>query len=548
MKIRFKSVTAKNFFAFGSQPTTLPLDEVKSTLIIARNGLGKTAITIDSISYALLGEAFRKVRKDQIVNSINNQGTLVTLNFNLEYGETIEEWEIHRGIKPDVLKIVVNGEEKFSDMRNSDKQKEIMKSIGIDKISLMNMILISANNTPFMRMDGPSRRAFVERVLNLSVFTRMHEEVKAKVKELKVPYETLKAKADSKEELVKRLSRIKENSAEPDQSIIDAAERNKKKAEDFIPKADEYIEKTRPKIEELVETIAKHRSDVQRLDNETKNIEARRNRLSDGKCPLCESVFHSEDHLKKMNSEIDNIQSEISEILQEKGDLEAELKAIRDKFDNAVAKRQQAISLRDGSVRLIEIESSKKVQSVDDELEEATLELADVMTELDKIRTEAEDFGELDKVFKSGKAKEPIISEYIPFFNLKINEYLEKFGLQVLFELDSEFNETIKARYKDSFSYESFSTGQMARIDLAIMLTWRDVASRLNSLETNVLVIDEFGSGVDDEGLEEISEVLNKIDSNVICIIPKEQKGMTEFDKVYTLSSHAGFSILAEKN
>lgn len=543
MKFTFKWVEVRNFFSYGSQPTRLEFNDVNSKLIIAQNGLGKTALTIDSISFVLLGESFRKVRKDQIVNSINNQGTHVGLGFDL--GES--EWVVERGIKPDFLRITVDGEEKFTDLKNSDKQKEIFKALGIDKISLMNMILISASNVPFMRMDGPSRRSFVERVLNLSVFTQMHEEVKSEIKALKVPYETLKTKSDTKEELVQRLSRIKDNSAEPDIFIIEAAKMNVEKAENFIPKADEYILKTRPKIEELLEEIAKNRSQVQSLDNETKNIEARRNRLTEGKCPLCESEFHSEELCKKLNSEIDNIQSEVNETLMENDDLGKELKAIRDKFDEIVLKRQKAVELRDRSTRIIEVENAKKVQSVDDELEEATLELADIMTQLDEMRKDVEDFAELDRVFKSGKAKEPIISEYIPYFNLKINDYLEKFGLQVLFQLDSEFNETIKARYKDSFSYESFSTGQMARIDLAIMLTWRDVASRLNSLETNLLVIDEFGSSMDDEGLEEISEVLSKLDSNVICIVPKEQKGLIDFDKVYTITSHSGFSILSEK-
>jgi DNA repair exonuclease SbcCD ATPase subunit len=223
------------------------------------------------------------------------------------------------------------------------------------------------------------------------------------------------------------------------------------------------------------------------------------------------------DKIAPLRSKLDAGQTKVSELKQKKWDLDS----------------------------LKTKEESKTVANVDDELKEAAEELAVLLDEFADMKTDVDDFAELDKVLKTGNAKLPIISEYIPFFNQKINDHLERFGLQIFFELDSEFNETIRARYKDAFTYESFSTGQRSRIDFAILMTWRDIASKLSSMSTNLLIVDEFASKLDDNGFDAVSKALSELDANVFCIVPKEQKNM-EFDRRLKISMHSGFSILEE--
>ncbi|QIG69722.1 DNA repair exonuclease subunit 2 protein [Rhizobium phage RHph_I46] len=540
MRLHFKSISFKNFLSYGNQSTTIQLDAVDSTLVVAENGRGKTAAMIDSIFFALLGEAFRDIKKAQIPNSINVKDCMTELSFDLDGTDFL----IKRGIKPDVFQVFESGLEVWEDMKASDKQKQLMDLLKLDKTLLTNLILISEENVPFMRLDGPSRRVFVERVLGLEIFTNIHNVVKTKIKALKEPYSQLKSKVDSKQELIQRLNRIIDNSDSPDQTVIDEAKAKLARIDEFLEKADPALRKIGGEINRLNSEMFDANSEVRDAQNEVNKAEASIEKFESGMCPTCGGEIHSDkiqcfqDDLTSAKAKLEEAASKLKKIVEDKKPLEEKELKGKQKVDEAKTQKWNL----DG---IITKEESKKIANVDDELDEATKELAELMDQYEDMKSDFDDFAELDKVLKSGEAKLPIINEYIPFFNTKINEHLERFGLQVFFELNSEFNETIRARYKDLFSYESFSRGQRERINFAILMTWRDIASKLSSLTTNLLIVDEFASKLDENGFETISKALGDLEANIFCIVPVEKPSM-DFDRRLKITFQSGFSVLEE--
>ena len=539
----FERLSVKNFMSFGQQPTTINLNSHKSTILVAENGSGKTAFLIDSIFYVLFGEAFRNIKKAAIPNSINQKETLCELELRVDGNP----WKISRGMKPEDFIVTKNGEEVWSDVKASDKQSNLVSELGINKTILPNIVLISEESTPFMRLSGPDRRACVERILNLSVFSEAHVEVKKKMKELKDPFLTLKTKFETKQELITRLNKIIANSDSPDEEKIEAAKRSINKIDDFLSKANPQIEKLDAKISELEKKWSSINSEIFEAKMALKDAESKLAKFSSGVCPTCGGEIHS-DEITSYTDAVEAAKSLFDEKQKEADSIKEEIRPISEKRESGFQKTQSVLREKSNHQRTIDIESAKTSSSstVDEELSEAETELADLLDEYTEKKEEIEDYTELDKVLKSGDAKLPVINDYIPFFNQKINEHLENFGLKIKFELDGEFNETIRARYKDQFTYESFSRGQRERIDFAILMTWRDVASKLSSLETNLLVVDEFASKLDNNGFEVISSALSKLEnSNVFCIVPVE-KPNAEFDRKLKLTIKSEFSILEE--
>ncbi|AKE44879.1 recombination endonuclease subunit [Sinorhizobium phage phiM9] len=542
MDLHYKAITVKNFLSYGNQPTRIEFDKVPSTLLIAPNGSGKSAALLDSVFFAHFGEAFRAIKKAQIPNNINNKDALTVLEYTLDG----TEWVINRGIKPDVFTVHKNGEEVWQDHRPSDKQKELMATFGLDAAALKNLILISESNTPFMRLSGPERREFVERVLNLGIFAKVHEQVKKSIKTLKDPYARVKSSIDAKQEVINRLNKIIENSDSPDQSLIDECETKIRKIDEFLAKAEPALVEINGKIAALDRELR----DAQMSENNARAqhriaVEARK-KFEDGKCPTCGGEIHG-DKIECFESDIESAWKLVEENSLESTRVESLIAPLKEKQTKGQSKISELKSQKWELDSTLTKERSKKVANVDDELKEASEELAELLDEFADMKEDYEDLAELDKVLKSGQAKLPIISEYIPFFNKKINEYLEMFGLQIWFELDSEFNETIRARYKDAFTYESFSTGQQERINFAILLTWRDIASKLSSVKTNLLIVDEFAAKLDDNGFAVISKALGDLENtNVFCIAPKEVPDSSGFDRRLKITTNAGFSILEE--
>ena len=542
MYFEFNRAVVKNFLSFGNTPTELVLDQHPLTAVYAENGTGKTALTIDAIFFGLFGKPYRDLTKDQIVNSINMKDCAVSLDLT-QGGKKVE---IKRGISPDVFNVFIDGESKWEDLRVLDRQKELEKFLGIDRRSVENQILISEKSEPFMAMDGPTRKAFVEKMLNIEVFDDIHRLVKEETKAIKPKVAEITTKVSSKKEMLDRLIAVRKDQSEgyDEAEVVTLNER--------IAKGQDVVDKLRERAEAGKSNYQLLKEEFDNLEREYGKVEARLEGLNrslssakgGGSCHACGQdipegdTSHIDSEIAKANEElasyaIDGARTKIY-------DLRSEVSAGIDKYTTA---KERLDGLRDD---LRKLESKKPSDTIDDQIVEVAGEYDELMVKKEALDEQYADILELDKVLKSGVAKAPLISEYIPFFNLKVNEYLEALGLPILLELDPAFKETVRSRFRTNFSYSSFSTGQQARINFAILMTWRDISSKLSSVSSNLLIIDEFGSKLDDAGIEAVSNLLGELENtNTICITPREPTG--DFNRKLFIKTVSNFAIVEEK-
>lgn len=539
MHFEFVKATVKNFLSFGNTPTVLELNQHKITSVQAENGSGKTALTIDAIFFGLFGKTYRDLNKDQIVNSINMKDTYVGLDLT-QGGKSIE---IKRTISPDVFNVFIDGETMWDDLRVLDRQKALEKYLGIDRRTVENQILISEKSEPFMAMDGPTRKAFVEKMLNIEVFDDIHRLVKEETKKIKPKVTEAITKATSKKEMLDRLIAVRKDQSEGyDEAEVEALKERITKGETVVAALRERAEKEKAGYE-----IVKGANDT--LEREYGICEARLNGLrknraeaiGGGTCSACGQAIPEGD-TSHIDQEIETVTAELASYAIDGSRSKTE--ALREEVAGTIRKYNDAKERLEGlRSDLRDLEAKKPSETIDQQIIEVAEEYDNLMVVKEELDEQYADVMELDKVLKSGTAKAPLISEYIPFFNLKVNEYLEALGLPILLELDPAFKETVRSRFRQNFTYQSFSTGQQARINFAILMTWRDISSKLSSVSSNLLIIDEFGSKLDDAGIEAVSNFLANIENtNAICITPRETIG--EFDRTIKIKTVSNFSVI----
>lgn len=542
-KLVFISNTVKNFLAFGNSKTELILDKHPLTSIVAQNGSGKTAIAIDAIFFGLFGETYRDLKKDQIINSVNMKDCLVETKL-LFNGR--DEVEIIRGISPDVFNVFINGDSMWDDLNKVGRQKALEKYLNITKKTIANQVLISETSEPFMKMDGPTRKEFVEKMLNIEVFDDIHRQVKEEVKSLKPKVAEKEIELRSKREMQDRLLSVrKEQASGYDPLEVQALQERIAKGEKVVANYRSDAEEAKSDYDSAKENLSSIEQICTRIKweiNSLQNDIDKRN-SSDGVCsacgqPLPDGEDHSHDEEERLEKLKDELETHDLENLQIAfGIKKDEAQAIVDRYKNAVEKLDGLKS------DLADMERKKPSETIDDQILEVTTEYDDLMASKEALDEEYADLLDIDKVLKSGVAKAPLISEYIPFFNLQVNKYLEMLGLPILLELDSSFKESVRSRFRQNFTYDSFSTGQQSRINFAIMMTWRDVSQKLSSVSSNLLIIDEFGSKLDDEGVEAVAKVLSELEgTNTICIGPRELIG--EYDRKLKIKTVSNFAVM----
>nr|CAI3971144.1 SbcC-like subunit of palindrome specific endonuclease [Ochrobactrum phage ORM_20] len=543
MRFEFIKVVIKNFLSFGNTPTELILNEDAITSVSAANGLGKTALAIDSIFFGLFGKTYRDLTKDQIVNSINMKDCLVDLHLT-QGGKSIE---IKRGISPDIFNVFIDGQSMWDDLRVIDRQKALEKYLGIDRRTVENQILISEKSEPFMAMDGPTRKAFVEKMLNIEIFDDIHRLVKEEVKRLKPKVSEMEIKVRSKKEMLDRLIAVR--SEQSDGYDPKEAETLKER----IEKGSEVTKVLRTKAEEARDAYNLVKGEFDVLEREYSKCEGKLESLRraldkanepNATCSVCGQTLPDGDNghlVEELEAAERELKSFAIETAREKMEtLRADASGCIEKYKIA---DERLTGLKD---ELASLEKKKPSETIDDQILEVTGEYDEIMSEKEKLDEEYADALELDKVLKSGVAKAPLISEYIPFFNLKVNEHLEALGLPILLELDPSFKENIRSRFRQNFTYSSFSTGQQARINFAILLTWREISEKISSVSSNLLIIDEFGSKLDEAGIVAIPKLLSALtETNTICITPKTPIG--EYDRKLKIKTVSNFSIVEEE-
>lgn len=546
----------------------MSLDRSPTTLISGKNGSGKSVLS-DAIYFALFGKAYRNINKPQLVNSVNQSGLEVILTFN----NGKNEYRIVRGIKPALFEIYENDILINQDSAKYDYQKYLEDNIlgGLnEKVFKQIVIMASADYKPFMQLPAAERREIVEELLDIKIFSHMLANAKQKAGRI---LDTIKqceydiSLIDDKIQLRKKLQQSKNDDIQSSiKSLQDKIAVEQKKIDTWninIAKNDEQCELLSGKlslIEPLKTSISETKNLLLNTEQTQKGLQKSIKYISENDtCSVCKQSITTE-HKHKVNDEYQTKLNELSQAiiridtaLQKKlGNLEL-LERVKKKTDFYQNENTQWNNNIKSSKKIIQIfESDIKKLLTNDKNDDILLDCNDLIMEKEGLeknkQTLANDYdyyGIIMDMLKDGGIKTRITKQFIPVMNNLINEYLDRFGLSVNFVLDETFSETIKSRYRDSFTYNCFSEGEKQRIDLSLLLVWREIAKRKNTVRTNLLIFDEtFDSSLDAIATEELINILLEMSSMNIFIISHKVDLSDKCRSVIEFEKRGNFTVM----
>jgi DNA repair exonuclease SbcCD ATPase subunit len=564
--ITFKNVKYKNFLSTGNVFTEIPLDKNTTTLIVGENGAGKSTF-LDAITFSLFGKPFRNINKPQLVNSINEKDCVVEVEFTI--GK--KEYRVVRGIRPNLFEIYQDGDLLNQDARSKDYQEQLEKTILKMNYKSFTQIVIlgSTNFTPFMQLSASDRRAVIEDLLDIQIFSAMNVIVKGKMSSLKEQAAQLKIQIDNARDKIelhkKHLDEIKKNSKE----IVDA---KKKEVTDNLEQL-ETLKSEAAQIETEIENLL---TDMEPEDSATKKfnklnqleakIEGNIQKLqkdiefySDhSTCPTCDQAINNKEEkvhtctskITELNEGLSKLKEESDAVLQRINTIKATQKQISQLEQNLIRNSTSSKQVRNYIKKLeSEIETLENKPAMSDEFKAQSKELLNALQGFNEKRKEVseqtQNYDIVAQLLKDGGIKSKIIKQYVPVINKLVNKYLAAMDFFVNFNIDEEFKETIKSRHRDDFSYENFSEGEKKRIDLALLFTWRSVAKLKNSVNTNLLIFDEvFDGSLDINGTEEFMKLINMMNegTNIFVITHKTDQMVDKFKNTIRFGKVKNFS------
>ena len=562
--IIFKKVQYKNFLSTGNKETTVYLNQDKSTLVVGANGAGKSTL-LDALSFSLFGKPHRSINKPQLVNTINNKNCLVTVEFSV--GGL--EYKIIRGMKPNIFEVYRNGQLLNQESHSRDYQKIIEQNIlKLNHKSFHQVVVLGSSNfIPFMQLPSHSRRSVIEDLLDIGIFTKMNVVLKDKINLLRSQSQD----TDNKLDLLKETIQLQAKHI-ADLKNIDTS--NKEKNEKKIALIDDenqvLIDSNKELQEEYDNTYTEVKANMDDAHNKIQdhNFAEQSWNLNVGKI-VKEAKFYEENNVCPTCSQ------ELSLDLKTKKESEARKKAkdISSRITNSIEKRlgveelhenyrkqwvhlnEVQTSINNNKLRLTsnneKIDDLKIVETVKDTktAENKLLSDKEEREKLSELRVEQSKLSSymdaLSELLRDTGIKTKVIRQYLPVMNKLINQYLQVLDFFVLFNLDESFNETIRSRHRDVFTYPSFSEGEKQRIDLSLLFAWRQIAKMKNSANTNLLILDEtFDSSMDADGVDNLLKILYTLgdDTNVFIISHKQDMlegkfpRKLEFEKVNNFS------------
>ena len=569
--IHFKSIKWKNFLSTGNAFTEVKLNKSKSTLIIGNNGAGKSTI-LDALTFVLFGKPFRSVNKNQLINSINQGGTEVVVEFVIGSKEYI----VKRGIKKNFFEIYQNGNMLNQDASVRDYQEYLEKTIlKLNYKSFTQIVILGSSSfVPFMQLRASDRRTIIEDLLDIEIFSVMNQLLKVRVAQNKEDMGTvdiaLGLSKGEKENVEYLIEKLKQNKS----SQIEANKRDIQKHEKAITDYRESIDKILDKNKELNDSIADEkgvRKEVAKLLDYQKGIEKGILKCEEDiefyekteTCDTCKQKI-SEDHRENMIEEFHGKMHELSGGLMQLGkklkvqeDRIEEIEKVSEEYDRNLKEQMNMNSHISACEQYIKKVSTQitDISNMEDDIELQKSELEEVKKDIRIYTNEKEELSQKKYLYeiagsflKDGGIKAKIIKQYLPIINKYINVHLGKMDFYVSFELDEGFSETIKSRHRDEFTYDSFSEGEKMRIDLALLFTWRAIAKLKNSVNTNLLILDEvFDSSLDTAGTDEFLKILYDLTGNVntFVISHKGEVLYDKFDKTIKFEKHQNFSRIA---
>lgn len=530
---KLKKVIYKNIMSVGAAPITIELDKVQKTLVTGKNGAGKSTF-LEAITFALFGKPFRDVKKGQLVNSSNKKDLLVELWMEFDG----KEYYIKRGQKPNVFEISVNGKPLDESASAKDFQEQFEQLIGMSYSSFKQVVVLgTAGYTPFMGLSTPARRKLVEDLLEVSILAEMDKLNKSLIRETNSQIQVIDVKQDG---ITQQIKIYNDNEERQKKLSGENAARLQTMYDDLVSEARAAKANIEKLTDDLLAVIidddpSARLSDLSNEGFSIKNQIATFDKVvklyeTGGHCPTCMQGLEEHDNvltkIKDKNFELQKSLDKINEQYRE-------LKLIQDEVHAQQGKAREIKNQIQAhkSTAITAVEKAKKVKALIDQAAAEFIshadEIAKLQVELDKLVKEKTTLvmekyhrGILTEMLKDSGIKGAIIKKYIPMFNKKINHYLKIMEADYVFTLDEEFNETIKSRGREDFSYFSFSQGEKARIDIALLFTWRDIASQVSGVNISTLILDEvFDSATDTDGVKTIGMILNSLkDTNIFII------------------------------
>jgi DNA repair exonuclease SbcCD ATPase subunit len=569
--IYFKTVRWKNLLSTGNVFTEVKLNQSSSTLIIGENGSGKSTF-VEAISFALYGKPFRKINKPLLVNSINNKNLIVEIEFSI--GK--KEYFIRRGLKPAVFEILVDDVLLNQEAASKDYQEILEKNIlRLTHKSFSQIITLGSSTfVPFMQLPAASRREFIEDLLDIQIFSTMNILLKDRVQKNKddiAACATRISLCEQKIELNKRhiesmrqnndeIIEIKQNKINEHNFMIEevtiSRDDSARKLGDYTPVvADQTklisklkkINSLQSELQYKITDCSKHIDFFEKHDECptcTQDIEAgiKSYKLEEGRNKSKELT----DAIVKLKEEQDRVDVRLKEIETAQDQIDLLYAEIND-CNNKIAMYTRYNAELQKEITNLNVQQ-KKIETDATELNAAKAELVEIETEKEKLTNARTLLSTAALLLKDGGIKTKIIKQYVPVMNKLINKYLAAMDFFVQFELDENFDEKIKSRFRDEFTYGSFSEGEKMRIDLSLLFTWRAVSKLRNSASTNLLIMDEvFDSSLDTSGTEEFFKILSSVtaDTNVFIISHKGDQLFDKFSSVIKFEKVKNFSQIA---
>jgi DNA repair exonuclease SbcCD ATPase subunit len=567
--ILFLTIKWKNLLSTGNLFTEIELNKTNTTLIVGENGAGKSTI-LDALSYVLFGKAFRKINKPQLINTITQKGLVVEVEFDIGFNK----YKIIRGMKPNIFEVYMNNQLLNQSAETKDYQEILEKQVlKVNHKSFCQVVVLgSATFQPFMQLPSGQRREIIEDLLDLQIFTTMNSLLKDKVlinNEVISQLTYKKKLAEEKIKLIKEhLTELQNNN----EQLIEDKKQRIVQTNEQINELNEKYWNVKKIIDDLKEKTVDEPTLKKKLDKLTQlrhQIQARlsviRNDVAffekHDSCPTCmqeiESNFKCEtiksknteiveinEGLQKLSDQYNELNLKVQDIMKINSDITEnmlEINRLKTKISSLIEHRDEIDEEVNNIKKTSKNEDSSQLDVIEKELKEVEHNYKDQLEERNLLIASG-------TLLKDGGIKSKIIKQYIPVINKLINKYLSAMDFFVQFELDENFNETIKSRYRDDFSYSSFSEGEKMRINLAILFTWRAVAKLRNSINTNLLIMDEvFDSSLDGNGTEEFMKILNNLtfETNTVIISHKTDQLYDKFERVIKFEKHKNFSRMA---
>ena len=570
--IVFERIRWKNFLSTGNAFSEVDLKGSPSTLVVGSNGAGKSTM-LDAICFVLFKKPFRKISQAQLINAVNEKEMLVSIEFTI--GST--HWQVNRGVKPNIFEIFRDGKPLNQESNQRDQQTWLEQSVLKLNYKSFTQVVILGSSTfvPFMQLTAPNRREVIEDLLDIKVFSTMNGILKDRAKGLRdtilnqqYALDLVKEKVEIQQRFIEDIKQNQENNRRAKSTDISTLQAEVDTLEETIITAAESVDKIQKEADELGDVSAKlNELNIfqSKFKDKTKSLNKELKFYNDNDtCPTCTQSITIDlrtakktginTQLEELNSATTDLQKKLTTVKDKLSQKEAKMKEIRDIQSNITANIKEVGWKKKSIFKIQEEINAPRTDNLKREknkLKTLIKEGLDGETDLKDVKAKKENFDVCSQLLRDTGIKSQIIKKYLPIMNQLINKYLNELDFYVSFDLNENFEETIKSRFRDEFCYASFSEGEKMRIDLALLFTWRTIAKMKNSANTNLLILDEiFDSSLDIAGTYDFMKILRSFNdsTNVFIISHKPDVLQDKFDRILRVEKKQNFSVINEES